>query len=168
MTKIYISGIKHDSIVDGYGIRNVIFVSGCWWSCKGCHNPDTHDPMHGNQMTIDDVIKDVYSDDNDITISGGDTLTYQLDATINLLERLRQIRSNVNIWLYTGYTWNELISNSDAVRALQYIDVLVDGRYVESQKDSDLWFRGSSNQNVIDVQKSLEANQIVQWHENNN
>ncbi len=167
MTKMYISGIKHDSIVDGQGIRNVIFVSGCWWSCKGCHNPDTHDPMYGNQMTIDDIVKDVYSDNNDITISGGDALTYQLDATVNLLKRLKQIRHTVNIWLYTGYAWNDLLVNPDLIKALQYIDVLVDGRYIESQKDSDLWFRGSVNQNIINVQKSLEIGQVVLWYEKN-
>lgn len=163
MTKMYISGIKHDSIVDGQGLRNVIFVSGCWWSCKGCHNLSTHDPKHGKEMTIDEIIDDVYSDNNDITISGGDSLTYQLSRTIELLKKLKQIRPSVNIWLYTGYQWDELISDSNIVKALQYIDVLVDGRYVKSQKNEDLIFKGSFNQNIIMVQESLAVGHIVLW-----
>lgn len=163
MTKMYISGIKHDSIVDGQGLRNVIFVSGCWWSCKGCHNPITHNPEYGKQMTIDEIIDDVYSDNNDITISGGDALTYQLSETIELLQKLKKIRPLINIWLYTGYKWDELIVDLNIVKALQYIDVLVDGRYVESQKDENLIFKGSLNQNVIMVQKTLETGRIVLW-----
>lgn len=161
MCNIYISGIKHDSIVDGDGLRNVIFVSGCWWSCKGCHNPTTHKTANGTLMTIDDVIRDVLSDRNDITLSGGDPLTYQIKATTNLLKALKQERPTVNIWCYTGYTWEELIKLPEAREALNYIDVLVDGRYEADKRDLDLLFRGSSNQRIIDVKKSLANNRII-------
>lgn len=161
MCNIYISGIKHDSIVDGDGLRNVIFVSGCWWSCKDCHNPTTHKTANGTLMTIDDVVRDVLSDSNDITLSGGDPLTYQIIATTNLLKALRQARPTVNIWCYTGYTWEELIKLPEAREALNYIDVLVDGRYEADKRDLDLLFRGSSNQRIIDVKESIMQNRIV-------
>ena len=112
-------------------------------------------------MTIDDVIRDVLSDRNDITLSGGDPLTYQIKATTNLLKALKQERPTVNIWCYTGYTWEELIKLPEAREALNYIDVLVDGRYEADKRDLDLLFRGSSNQRIIDVKKSLANNRII-------
>ena len=163
MYEMYISGIKHDSIVDGDGLRNVIFVSGCWWFCKNCHNPDTHNPYNGTKMPVDDIVKDVLSDNNDITISGGDSLTYQLKETILLLKKLKESRPNLNIWLYTGYNWNQIIKNQLIVEALNYIDVIVDGKFIDKLKNPDLIFRGSYNQRIIDVKESLKKGSIVLW-----
>lgn len=161
ISEIYISGIKHDSIVDGDGLRNVIFVSGCWWSCKDCHNPTTHIITNGTKMKIEDVVNDVLSDDNDITLSGGDSLTYQIDSTIELLYQIKSKRPNINIWCYTGYEWETMINIPKIKIALQYIDVVVDGKFIEELKDSDLLFRGSSNQRIINVKESLIQNKVV-------
>ena len=161
MSEIYISGIKHDSIVDGEGLRNVIFVSGCWWSCKGCHNPTTHNVTNGTKMKIKDVVNEVLSDDNDITLSGGDSLTYQIDSTIELLCQIKSKRPQINIWCYTGYKWEEMINIPKIRMALNYIDVIVDGKFIEELKDLDLIFRGSSNQRIIDVKESLMLNEII-------
>lgn len=161
MSEIYISGIKHDSIVDGEGLRNVIFVSGCWWSCKGCHNPTTHNVINGTKMEITNVVDDITSDDNDITLSGGDSLTYQIDSTIELLYQIKSKRPQINIWCYTGYKWEEMIDNPKIRIALNYIDVIVDGKFIEDLKDSDLIFRGSSNQRIINVKESLTKNKAV-------
>lgn len=161
---IYISGIKHDSIVDGNSLRNVIFISGCWWSCEGCHNPTTHDPLNGTKMSIDEVAKDVLSDDNDITLSGGDPLTYQIDGTIELLKQIKKEKENVNIWCYTGYEWENMVKIPKIQTALKYIDVVVDGKYISSLKGNNMRFKGSHNQRIIDVKQSIKENTIVLWN----
>lgn len=162
---LYISGIKHDSIVDGDGFRNIIFISGCPWHCYQCHNPTTHDMYNGTKMTIDEIVENVYSDNNDITLSGGDPLTYQIEQVVKLLKRLKQERPLVNIWVYTGWEWEQLLSNSETgtyiTEALKYIDVLVDGKFIYEKRNLDLLFRGSSNQRLIDVQQSLKENKVV-------
>lgn len=163
MCDIYISGIKHDSIVDGDGLRNVIFISGCWWSCVDCHNPSTHNPSNGKKMTVKEVIDDVYSDDNDITLSGGDPLTYQIDNTICLVKELKRARPNVNIWCYTGYLWENMIKIPKIQEILNYINVVVDGKFELVHKNKDLPFRGSSNQRIINVRDSLQNKEVVLW-----
>lgn len=162
--KMYISGIKHDSIVDGEGFRNVIFISGCSWHCPQCHNPQTHNPTNGKLMTIDEIVLNVYADNNDITLSGGDPLDFQFIKTFELLKALKEKRPNVNIWCYTGYTWEQL-RMTEKEKALQYIDVLVDGRYEKDKRDIGLQFKGSSNQRIIDVKTSLANDEIVLWKE---
>ena len=167
MRDMYISGIKHDSIVDGDGLRNVIFVSGCWWFCKNCHNPQTHNPYNGIKMSIEDIVNNVLSDDNDITLSGGDPLSYQLDKTISLLKRLKEKKPQINIWLYTGYTWNQMVKDSSICKVLPYINVVVDGKFIDKLKDPKLAFKGSHNQRIIDVQKSILFDRVVLWERDN-
>lgn len=162
---IYISGIKHDSIVDGDSLRNVIFISGCWWSCEGCHNPSTHNPLGGAKMSITEVVKDVLSDDNDITLSGGDPLTYQINSTIELLKQIKNKKADVNIWCYTGYKWEDMINVPKIQTALKYIDVIVDGKYISSLKSDNMRFKGSVNQRIIAVKQSLNENKVVLWDE---
>lgn len=164
MDKIYISGIQYDSCVNGVGFRDVIYVSGCWHKCKiYCHNKESHNVKNGSQYNIYDLINDITSkSSNDITISGGDGLTYQIKETYKLVRELK-LKYNKNIWLYTGYKYEELISDDNPIRQeiLKYIDVLVDGNFNPKYKDDSCIFKGDLSQRIIDVKKSLKENKVV-------
>lgn len=154
--------IIHDSIVDGIGLRTVIFFSGCHHRCKGCHNPESWNIEYGNNYIIKEVVDEIQTNKikQGITLSGGDPF-YQADEVLELVKELKIY--DYNIWAYTGYTFEEIINNDNKERSelLKYIDVLVDGRFVEELKDLTLKFKGSSNQRIIDVQKSLKENKVV-------
>ena len=155
-----IAGIVRDSIVNGPGVRDVVFFQGCGKRCKGCHNPETWDYMGGCHRFMGDVINELAESDNDVTISGGEPL----DQLEDLVEFTRRLKSQgKNVWVYTG---NVVDPTKFIYRVLaQYVDVIVDGRFVEELKDSDLLFRGSSNQRIINLPKSVEAEEIVLWEE---
>lgn len=141
-----------NSTVDGIGVRQVFWSAGCPHHCKGCHNPQTWDYDTGNDWDNSEIVSMALKSPYNVTFSGGDPFIQSRD----LHYVLRQIKPFKNVWVYTGYTWEELIERTLPKRTLQYIDVLVDGRFVEELRDSDLLFRGSSNQRLIDVQKSLK------------
>jgi len=155
-----IAGIVRDSIVNGPGIRDVVFFQGCGKRCKGCHNPETWDYMGGCHRFIGELVKELSDSDNDVTISGGEPL----DQFEDLMELCYQLRKeDKSIWVYTG---NVVDPTKRTYRALaQYVDVIVDGRFVEELKDPNLLFRGSSNQRIIDLRKSVEAEEIILWEE---
>ena len=140
-----------NSTVDGIGVRQVFWTAGCPHHCKGCHNPQTWDYDTGNDWDNSEIVSMALKSPYNVTFSGGDPFIQSRD----LHYVLRQIKPFKNVWVYTGYTWEELMEITLPKRTLQYIDVLVDGRFVEELRDSDLLFRGSSNQRLIDVQKSL-------------
>lgn len=140
-----------NSTVDGVGVRQVFWTAGCPHHCKGCHNPQTWDYDTGNDWDNSEIVSMALKSPYNVTFSGGDPFIQSRD----LHYVLRQIKPFKNVWVYTGYTWEELMERTLPKRTLQYIDVLVDGRFVEELRDSDLLFRGSSNQRLIDVQKSL-------------
>lgn len=157
---IRVIGYNPCSLIDGYGLREVIYIAGCTHYCKNCQNQRYWEDK-GEEWSIKDVVNKLISNPNtDITISGGDGLTIQYENTLELLRQIKS-KSNKNIWLYTGYTWEKLI-NSYKKEILQYIDVLVDGKYKDNLRDISLAFRGSSNQRIIDVQKSLKENKIIE------
>jgi anaerobic ribonucleoside-triphosphate reductase activating protein len=156
-----ISGIVYDSVVDGEGLRNTIFVSGCFHFCKNCHNPQTWDFNYGYEFTED--LQDEFIEKckenillNGITISGGDPI-YSYRELIPFLKKYKKKNPTHDIWLYTGFKYEGIKNNE----ILKLIDVLVDGEYIEELKDSTLSFRGSSNQRIIDVQKSLKENKVI-------
>ena len=155
-----IAGIVRDSIVDGIGIRDVVFFQGCGKRCKGCHNPETWDYMGGCHRFIGDVVNELSDSSNDVTISGGDPI----DQIEDLVEMCKQFRERgKRIWVYTG---NVVNPTKHIYRVLaQYVDVIVDGRFVEELKDTNLLFRGSSNQRIIDLPKSVAAEEIILWEE---
>lgn len=137
--------ILDESIVDGEGVRTVIYLAGCSHKCLGCHNIESWSPDNGKDMTVDEIVdyvKDLY----DITLSGGDPL-YQYEDTIELAKRLS--REGKNIWLYTGYTIEEIFEHNKMYEILNYVDVVVDGRFEIEKKDLSLKFKGSSNQRII-------------------
>lgn len=151
-----------DTIVDGPRMRTSIYLSGCFHRCKGCHNPESWRLENGKDMENSEIIKEIRkSDHGRITITGGDGLCYQYRELLGFLKELKKEIPEVNIWLYTGYTWEELIDDEDRKEILGYLDVLVDGKFEESLKSKDCLFRGSTNQRLIMVQESLSKQEIV-------
>lgn len=156
------SPVQPDSIVDGEGIRTVLWTQGCTWHCFNCHNKETWDPKGGFSLDVDIVLAKLLASDQNITFSGGDPL-FQSEAVAYLVEKLK--KENKNIWLYTGYTFEDLLKISkkdDNIREiLEHIDVLVDGPFVNNLKSFNYTFRGSKNQRLIDVPSSLKQKKTV-------
>lgn len=147
--------------VDGVGLRTSIYFAGCHHRCHGCHNPQSWDTDGGSVMTVDEIIEHIKEQNFNVTFSGGDPL-YQMEPLLNLASRVRQLGKN--IWCYTGFTYEEIVSDADMQRILPLIDVLVDGPYIESLRDISLHFRGSSNQRLIDVSLSTPDNIVIFTH----
>lgn len=159
--KINIAGTIPDSIVDGPGVRYVVFAQGCNHHCKGCQNPQTWDFNKGKSIEVkelfDDIMKSVIS--KRVTFSGGDPF-YQVPAFAELARMLK--KEGFEIIAYTGFTFEQLMSDFDKYSSLlSKIDYLIDGKFEEDKKSLSLKFKGSSNQRIIDVQRTLE-DQIFQ------
>ena len=158
-----------ETIVDGEGIRFSIYLAGCSHRCKGCHNPESWNPLAGSPLTdevIDGMISQIKANPllDGITFSGGDPF-YHSEAFLPVIRKFRE-QTGLNIWCYTGYTYETLLADPLRRPILDYIDVLVDGKFVEELKDISLRFRGSSNQRIIDVKKTLaHDNKIILWEE---
>lgn len=156
--------IQSDSIVDGEGIRSVIWFQGCSHDCPGCHNPETHDFNAGELVSLDEMKKqiDELEYQAGVTFSGGDPMM-QVEALTELAAYVKS--KGMNVWCYTGFTFEELMTlaekNDNYRNALEQIDVLVDGKFVMDLKSFDVQFRGSSNQRILDVAKSLEQGEAV-------
>lgn len=150
--KIRVSGFEPESIVDGEGIRFVIFTQGCPHHCKGCHNPESHDFDGGTEYDTADIIQMIKANPliTGITLSGGEPFC-QEEACLEIAEEAQ--RMNLDVWCYTGYLFKDVYLSP----LLDEVDVLVDGEFIESQKSLSLKFRGSSNQRIIDVQASFDA-----------
>ena len=158
--RIRVAGIQQDSIVDGKGLRFSVFVQGCPHHCFGCHNPETHSFSGGKMMEIEDVVKQMNTNPlcDGLTLSGGEPFS-QPQACTELAKAAK--KRGRNVWCYTGYTLEELMSIPAAKELLDEIDVLVDGRFVLSKRSLDLDFRGSSNQRVIDMNTFRETGDVV-------
>lgn len=154
------SDLQPDSIVDGPGIRTVIWTQGCSHNCEGCQNPSTHDFNGGFSVNVEDVKKELDSllGQQGITLSGGDPM-FQAKACAEIAKHAKEI--GLNVWCYTGFTFEQALKNKDMLELLKYTDVLVDGKFDKSQFSLNLDFRGSRNQRIIDVQKSLEEKKPV-------
>lgn len=150
-------GYLPNSIVDGEGIRQVFFLAGCPHHCKGCQNPQSWNPSGGEHYTVEEVITKALGSPHNVTFSGGEPL-YQLTELNAVLSRLKPRKS---IWVYTGYTWEEIMVNMALKSVLSNIDVLVEGRFEEDKRNPELRFRGSENQRIIDVQKSLKEGKVI-------
>jgi len=154
--------LQSDSIVDGLGIRTVIWTQGCSHNCPSCHNPETHDFNGGDLVDIEDVIERIedLEGQTGVTFSGGDPM-FQPKACAILAKKIHEL--GMNVWAYTGFTYEELLENGnkDILEFLSEIDVLIDGKFDPNKKSLDLEFRGSSNQRIIDVKKSLENHKII-------
>lgn len=164
-TQLRIAGIINESIVDGPGIRLVVFTQGCRHRCPGCHNPHTHPFEGGTLVEVDDIIHKVKSNPllDGITLSGGDPFE-QAEPLSELAKKVKDIGHNV--MTYTGYDFEYILENRYKIKGwdklLGATDILVDGKFEIAQKSMLLKFRGSKNQRIIDVKKSLAANSIVE------
>lgn len=147
--------IVEGTSVDGPGLRTSIYVAGCDHHCPGCHNPSTWDFNAGRTMTHDEIIDIVIENDFNVTFSGGDPL-YQIESITQLAERIHALGKT--IWVYTGFTYENLAADPRYVRLLELIEVIVDGPFVESLRDIGLRFRGSSNQRLIVTALSRPGN----------
>lgn len=162
--RLRISGIEPESIVDGPGIRMTIFTQGCPHLCPGCHNPQTHDFNGGHWIPISEILEMIEENDllDGITFSGGEPFS-QAQALVPLAREIKE--RGYHLMIYTGYVYEDLMSNSAATPAylelLSFADLLVDGRFIFEQRTLDVPFKGSANQRIIDVQKSLSAGQAV-------
>ena len=156
--------ITHDDMLNGDGLRVVLWVSGCEHKCYNCHNKITWDINNGlifDDNAKEEIFRQLEKDYiKGITFSGGDPLHKQNRTEVfNLVKEIKTKFPKKDIWLYTGYTWEE-INDLDII---DYIDVLVDGKYIEELSNPDLEWRGSSNQRVIDVKKTLIEDKVISY-----
>lgn len=159
-----ILNIIEGTTVDGPGFRTSIYFAGCDHQCQGCHNPQTWDINNGYNISIENLIQQVIDIGFDVTLSGGDPF-FQYKAVGKLCEQLKNL--GFDIWVYTGYIYENIAHLSKFQNILNNIDVLVDGPFIEKKKDIDLRFRGSSNQRLIDVKKTkINNGKIVLWESN--
>ncbi|MBR1415718.1 MAG: anaerobic ribonucleoside-triphosphate reductase activating protein [Prevotella sp.] len=159
---ISVLNIIEDTMVDGPGFRTSIYCAGCQHQCPGCHNPQSWDFSGGQTMTTDDIMRIVESDPyaRGVTFSGGDPM-YQPEGFAELARAIHDRTPQKDIWCYTGFVYEQLLSNPRQRALLEQLDVLVDGPFVRAQRDETLVFRGSRNQRIIDVQASLQQGHAV-------
>lgn len=177
--KIHLSAEYPEATTDGIGIRYSVYTQGCKGglfgdcisNCKGCHNPETHsfdENAPGSYwITTDELVDKIQQHKfswGKLTLCGGDPI-WQVPACIELIDKLKKIKPDYNVWAYSGLSY-EYIKNSANdenrwLEYLRYIDVLIDGPFLLEQRDITLAWRGSPNQRIIDVQKSLKNNKVV-------
>ncbi|MBM7870622.1 anaerobic ribonucleoside-triphosphate reductase activating protein [Clostridium pascui] len=165
MNYLQVAGFLDNSLANGEGLRSVVFVSGCSHKCSGCHNEIMQDFAYGDKVLIDEVLQRIRSNIpviKGVTFSGGEP--FEQAGTLSQLARDIK-RFELNIWCYTGFTFEEIINsmsdNKQWQELLYQIDVLVDGRFEESKRNNKLKYKGSSNQRIIDVKKSLEKREVI-------
>ena len=162
--------IKTDDMLNGDGLRVTCWVSGCNMGCFNCYNPQTWDFNSGIPFT-DDTMQEILYDLSKpyikgLTLSGGHPLDpHNAPKVLEIAKRVKMVFPNKDIWIYSGYVWEDIIKDETLREILKYTDVLVDGAYIDELRDISLPFRGSSNQRIIDVPKSLEQNKVILWQE---
>ena len=156
--------LQEDSVVDGFGVRTVIWTQGCSHNCPFCHNPSTHDFNGGELFEIDEVLESIdnLKNQDGITLSGGDPM-FQIEAILEIAKHAKFI--GLSVWCYTGFTFKQIKEmgkkNPKYLEILKYLDVLVDGRFEIDKRNLSLLFRGSSNQRLINVPATLKHKKIV-------
>jgi len=170
---IRLAGLEKESIVDGEGYRYTIFTQGCSHHCQGCHNPETWDFEGGKLVDTDSLLSEATSNPliDGVTLSGGDPF-FQAKELLELCKALKE--KGVSVWAYTGFKFDEFLNfklgkehderiTRDMLKLLKFIDVVVDGPFILSERTLELSYRGSRNQRLIDVKKSLRKNAIVEY-----
>lgn len=160
--------LQFESVVDGPGFRIVLWTQGCRMKCPGCHNPETHDECGGKEYYIEDIILGLeanYKRHQGLTLSGGDPFLQPLQC--REIARYAKKELGLDIWAYCGMTFEQLIEDPDKFELLKECDVLVDGPFIMAQRDTTLAFRGSKNQRLVDVQKSLLKGEVVEYGKHN-
>ena len=158
--------LRRYDVANGPGIRASIFVSGCRFNCKGCFNKEAQDFNYGNIYTkeVENKFMEYVLDDNvkGISILGGEPLMQTMDnSLLNLLKRIKN-ETNKEIWMWSGFTYEKAILDDKRKELLNYVDVLVDGQFDESKKVLNLKFRGSTNQRIIDLNKTRLTGKIIE------
>ena len=158
------------SVSNGAGVRTVLWVSGCNIHCKNCHNQSTWDFNSGipfTEETMQELLYDLSKPYiKGCTLSGGHPLDpHNAPKVLEIVKRVKMVFPNKDIWIYSGYVWEDIIKDETLREILKYTDVLVDGAYVDELRDISLAFKGSNNQRIIDVPKSLEQNKVILWQE---
>ena len=162
--------IKTDDMLNGDGLRVTCWVSGCSTGCFNCYNPQTWDFNSGIPFT-DDTMQEILYDLSKpyikgLTLSGGHPLDpHNAPKVLEIVKRVKMVFPNKDIWIYSGYEWENIIKDETLREIMRYTDVLVDGAYIDELRDISLPFRGSSNQRIISVQKSLAENKVILWEE---
>lgn len=159
---ISVIDIVESTTVDGPGFRTSVYCAGCAHHCPGCHNPETWNFNNGKKIEVDKIAQTLLDNPfENITFSGGDPM-YQAEAFASLAKIIKS-RSNKTIWCYTGFKFEEIKNVPPYNRLIKYIDVLVDGPYIEKCRNTDLIFRGSENQRLIDVNQSLLTGETIKY-----
>lgn len=153
--------IVEGTSVDGPGLRTSIYMAGCNHHCPGCHNPASWNPQGGEERSLDELMQVIAYNEAPVTLSGGDPLQ-QPDGTRALISRIKH-ELGYNVWCYTGYTWEEIVNDPKLFKVVQELDVLVDGPFKMAERDISLRFRGSRNQRLIDVQRTLDSGVLTLW-----
>ena len=170
VNSIRLAGIAYESLVNGPGIRRVLFAQGCKHNCSSCFNKHTHSFDGGEEKKIHEIVEDILCNPliRGVTFSGGDPLEQGEEFAI-LAKKIK--KSKINIWCYTGYSFEYILENQKKRNGwqelLKHIDVIVDGKFMEEYADSHLRYRGSSNQRIIDVQNSLKIGKTVMLNYDN-
>lgn len=154
-----VMNIVHDSIVDGAGFRTVVFFAGCPHHCKGCHNPQSWNEENGTVMTKDEVLAEIIGNElTNVTLSGGEPFS-QSKEVASLAQSIQALGKT--IWCYTGYEFEQLLEIPEYLHLLTKIDVLVDGKFNIEERDLSLLYKGSRNQRIIDVKRSLQTGNVL-------
>lgn len=158
--------ITTNDMKNGDGLRTVLWVAGCYHQCKNCHNPITWDPNGGIPFD-EEAEEELFAKLNEkhisgITFSGGDPLNItNINEISRLVKKVRDEFPNKTIWLYTGFTYEDILCDNNMMNILQNIDVLVDGLFIEELKDTNYHWAGSTNQRVINVPESLKEGKVI-------
>lgn len=150
--------IRYGTSVDGIGLRTSLYGAGCEHHCVGCHNPQSWDENGGEAVAIETLFRLIVEADMNVTFTGGDPMLHPEGFT--RLAALIKRETDKTIWCYTGYRFEQLLLHPARRALVQLCDVIVDGPYIESQRDLSLHFRGSRNQRIIDVAPSLQSGNI--------
>jgi len=168
MVQLKVAGFAKNSIVDGPGIRYVIFTQGCYHKCEGCQNPQTHNPNEGKLIDISEILDEILGSTmiEGVTFSGGEPFL-QADALAELAAQIKRADKNLSIICYTGYTYEELTKIIESgvlsyFKLLSNVDYLIDGRFEQDKASLNCNWRGSTNQRIIDVKQSLAQKTIVE------
>ena len=161
---ISVLSIIEDTVVDGPGFRTSIYCAGCRHECPGCQNKQSWDFDGGHAMSTEEIMLVIESDPYaNVTFTGGDPM-YQPEGFAELARAIRQ-RTKKTIWCYTGFTFEALMTNPRQKALLELLDVLVDGPFIKSLRDETIRFRGSSNQRLIDVKRSIQEGKVIEWND---
>ena len=155
---IHLLDIRYGTSVDGIGLRTSLYCAGCEHHCVGCHNPQSWDEYGGEAVDIETLFHLIIEADMNVTFTGGDPMLHPEGFT--QLARLIKSKTDKSIWCYTGYRFEQLLVHPTQRALVELCDVIVDGPYIESQRDLSLPFRGSRNQRLIDVAPSLQSGTI--------